>query len=159
MSAFDGGLAAGTSFEGVPVAIVLDEGAYLPSYESSGAAGADVRAHLDQPMCIAPGKAALVPTGLRLAIPRGYEVQVRPRSGLALKKSITVLNSPGTIDSDYRGPLGVILINHGIEDFIINDGDRIAQLVLAPVCQAVFKEAASLDQTERGEGGFGSTGV
>lgn len=159
MSALDGRSAAGTSFEGVPVAIILEEGACLPAYESSGAAGADVRAHLEKPLCIAPGKAALVPTGLRLAIPEGYEVQVRPRSGLALKKSITVLNSPGTIDSDYRGQLGVILINHGQEDFVVNDGDRIAQLVLAPVCQAVFKQVGSLDHTERGGGGFGSTGV
>ncbi len=159
MSALDGRSATGTSFEGVPVAIVLEEGACLPSYESSGAAGADVRAHLEKPLCIAPGKTALVPTGLRLAIPEGYEVQVRPRSGLALKKSVSVLNSPGTIDSDYRGQLGVILINHGQEDFVVNDGDRIAQLVLAPVCQAVFKQVGSLDQTERGGGGFGSTGV
>lgn len=129
----------------------------LPSYESAGAAGMDVRAAKD--MVIAPGARALVPTGFAIAIPHGFEVQVRPRSGLALKKGISVPNSPGTIDSDYRGELGVILINHGHEDFVIAHGDRIAQIVAAPVQRAAMIEVEELDETQRGEGGFGSTGV
>lgn len=129
----------------------------LPSYESAGAAGMDVRAAKD--MVIAPGARALVPTGFAIAIPHGFEVQVRPRSGLALKKGISVPNSPGTIDSDYRGELGVILINHGGEDFVIAHGDRIAQIVAAPVQRAAMIEVEELDETQRGAGGFGSTGV
>ena len=129
----------------------------LPSYESAGAAGMDVRAAKD--MVIAPGARALVPTGFAIAIPHGFEVQVRPRSGLALKKGISVPNSPGTIDSDYRGELGVILINHGGEDFFIAHGDRIAQIVAAPVQRAAMIEVEELDETQRGAGGFGSTGV
>ena len=139
-----------------------DQSVPLPSYETAGAAGADLRANFsaDQRdgMRLAPGGRALVPTGLRLAIPLGFEVQIRPRSGLALKHGITVLNTPGTIDSDYRGPLGVIVINTGQQAFEIAHGDRIAQMILAPVVQAAFALVATLDKTARGVGGFGSTG-
>jgi dUTP pyrophosphatase len=128
----------------------------LPAYATSGAAGMDVVSAED--VTIAPGARHAVATGLALAIPQGYEIQVRPRSGLALKHGITVPNTPGTIDSDYRGELKVILINHGTEPFAIARGDRVAQLVLAPVVQAAWDEVAELDATERGEGGFGSTG-
>lgn len=135
----------------------------LPAYESLGAAGADLRANFppetrDKGVTLEPGQRILVPTGLRLAIPLGYEVQVRPRSGLALKHGITIPNSPGTIDSDYRGPLGVIVMNAGYEAFDIAHGDRIAQMIVAPVVQAEFTIAAELDETDRGAGGFGSTG-
>jgi|TARA_R110002049_G_scaffold10784_7_gene52342 dUTP pyrophosphatase len=129
----------------------------LPSYETSGSAGMDVRAA--ENMVIAPGHRGLVGTGLAFAIPQGYEIQVRPRSGLALKKGIGVPNSPGTIDSDYRGELKIILLNHGEEDFIIERGDRIAQIVVAPVQRGILVEVADLDETQRGSGGFGSTGV
>jgi len=129
----------------------------LPSYETSGSAGMDVRAA--ENIVIAPGHRGLVGTGLAFAIPQGYEIQVRPRSGLALKKGIGIPNSPGTIDSDYRGELKIILLNHGEEDFIIERGDRIAQIVVAPVQRGVLVEVADLDETERGSGGFGSTGV
>ena len=128
----------------------------LPAYATSGAAGMDVVSA--EEVTIAPGARHAVATGLALAIPQGYEIQVRPRSGLALKHGITVPNTPGTIDSDYRGELKVILINHGTEPFAIARGDRVAQLVLAPVVQAAWEEVAELDATERGEGGFGSTG-
>ena len=128
----------------------------LPAYATSGAAGMDVVSAED--VTIAPGARHAVATGLAMAIPHGYEVQVRPRSGLALKHGITVHNTPGTIDSDYRGELKVILINLGDEPFAIARGDRVAQLVLAPVVQAAWNEVAELDATERGEGGFGSTG-
>ena len=132
----------------------------LPAYESDGAAGADLRAWLPEgDVVVAPGDRALIPTGLRVAVPRGFEIQVRPRSGLALKKGVTVLNAPGTIDSDYRGPLGVILCNLGAEPFTVASGDRIAQMVVAPVVQATFQPVDALDQTERGSGGFGSTGL
>ena len=131
----------------------------LPAYASAGAAGADLRADLDGgTLDLAPGARALVPTGLRLAIPAGWEVQIRPRSGLALKQGITLLNTPGTIDSDYRGPLGVILINLGDQPVTIAHGDRIAQMVVAPAPQARFALVEALDETERGAGGFGSTG-
>ena len=131
-------------------------GLALPAYATAGAAGMDVVAAED---CrIAPGARHAVATGFALAIPQYYEIQVRPRSGLALKHGITVPNTPGTIDSDYRGELKVILINHGSEDFAIARGDRIAQLVLAPVTQAVWSEVEELDETDRGSGGFGSTG-
>lgn len=135
----------------------------LPSYETAGAAGADVRANLpaearETGMALAPGARALVPTGLRVAIPEGYEVQVRPRSGLALKHGIGLANAPGTVDADYRGPLGVILVNLGAEPFTVRHGERIAQLVVAPVARAAFAEAAALGDTARGAGGFGSTG-
>jgi dUTP pyrophosphatase len=128
----------------------------LPAYATIGAAGMDVVSAED--VTIAPGERHAVATGLALAIPQGYEIQVRPRSGLALKHGITVPNTPGTIDSDYRGELKVILINLGTEPFVIQRGDRVAQLVLAPVVQAALDEVAELDATERGEGGFGSTG-
>lgn len=128
----------------------------LPAYATSGAAGMDVVSAED--VTIAPGARHAVATGLAVAIPQGYEIQVRPRSGLALKHGITVPNTPGTIDSDYRGELKVILINLGTEPFAIARGDRVAQLVLAPVVQAAWAEVAELDATERGEGGFGSTG-
>ncbi|WP_370191066.1 dUTP diphosphatase [Qipengyuania sp.] len=128
----------------------------LPAYATEGAAGMDVLAAED--VTLAPGQRHAVATGLALAIPQGYEIQVRPRSGLALKHGITVPNTPGTIDSDYRGELKVILINHGAEEFAIARGDRVAQLVLAPVTQAAWEEVEALDATERGAGGFGSTG-
>jgi len=134
-----------------------------PTYETSGAAGADVRANFpdqDQAgLVLKPGARALVPTGLHMAIPEGFEIQVRPRSGLALKHGVTLVNSPGTIDSDYRGPLGILMINLGENDFHIAHGMRIAQLVVAPVLQADFEPVDTLDQTERGQGGFGSTGT
>ena len=132
----------------------------LPSYESAGAAGADIRANLpgQAAMTLKPGERTLVPTGLRLEIPEGFEVQIRPRSGLALKHGITLPNSPGTIDSDYRGPLGIIVMNAGAESFTINHGDRIAQMVVAPVVQARFEVTSDLSDTERGGQGFGSTG-
>jgi dUTP pyrophosphatase len=132
------------------------EGLTLPAYATSGAAGMDVVSAED--LTLAPGARHPVATGLALAIPHGYEIQVRPRSGLALKHGITVPNTPGTIDSDYRGELKVILINHGSEPFAIARGDRVAQLVLAPVTQAAWDEVAELDDTARGAGGFGSTG-
>ena len=132
------------------------DGLSLPAYATAGAAGMDVVAAED--CVIAPGARHAVSTGFALAIPQGYEIQVRPRSGLALKHGITVPNTPGTIDSDYRGELKVILINHGSEDFAIARGDRIAQLVLAPLTQAVWSEVEELDETDRGSGGFGSTG-
>ncbi|MEM6304105.1 MAG: dUTP diphosphatase [Pseudomonadota bacterium] len=132
----------------------------LPAYASAGAAGADLRAHVPQePLKVAAGERALVPTGLRLAIPPGFEVQLRPRSGLALKHGITLPNSPGTIDSDYRGELGVILLNTGAEGFEITHGMRIAQMIVAPVVQARFEAVETLEDTARGAGGFGSTGV
>ncbi|QDL91612.1 dUTP diphosphatase [Paroceanicella profunda] len=130
----------------------------LPAYETAGAAGMDLRACLATPMSLAPGARAVVPTGFRLAIPPGYELQVRPRSGLALKHGISMPNSPGTIDSDYRGELGVLMINHGTEPFPVAHGDRIAQAVLAPVSRCAWVEVESLDDTARGAGGFGSTG-
>ncbi len=137
-----------------------DHGVALPSYESDGAAGADLRANLPDRgrVVLEPGERALVPTGLRIAIPQGYEVQIRPRSGLALKHGITLLNAPGTIDSDYRGPLGVIVMNAGTEAFAIGHGERIAQMVVAPVARAEFDLVTRLDDTARGAGGFGSTG-
>ena len=136
------------------------EGLDLPKYETVGSAGMDVRAALpeDAPITLAPGERALVPTGLSFAIPDGYEMQVRPRSGLAFKHGITCLNTPGTIDSDYRGELKVLLINLGQESFTIARGERVAQLVMAPVTQGVWTEVETLPSSERGEGGFGSTG-
>jgi len=131
----------------------------LPSYASEEAAGADVRAAISEPLILQPGQSALIPTGLFFEIPPGFEVQVRPRSGLALKHQVTVLNTPGTIDSDYRGAIGIILINHGQGPFSITPQMRIAQLVVAPVIQARFILARQLATTERGSGGFGHTGV
>ena len=137
----------------------IDPSVPLPQYESDGAAGMDLRAFLDKTISIPPLGRAKIPTGLRLEIPEGFEGQVRPRSGLAVKYGVTVLNSPGTIDSDYRGDLDVILANFGEENFFVKNGDRIAQLVIAPVMRAVFEETAALSATKRGEGGFGSTGI
>lgn len=133
----------------------------LPRYETDGAAGMDLVAAIasDEPLVLAPGARVLVPTGLAIALPRGFEAQVRPRSGLAAKNGVTVLNTPGTIDSDYRGEVKVILINHGSEAFTVTRGTRIAQMVLAPVTRGAFNEVASLDATTRGAGGFGSTGT
>jgi dUTP pyrophosphatase len=131
---------------------------HLPSYETVGAAGMDVRANIIDPICGAPGERVLMPTGLYLEVPAGLECQVRPRSGLALKKGITVLNTPGTIDSDYRGEVGVILINLSNENFTIEPNDRIAQLVFCPVIQVTLIETDALESSERGTGGFGSTG-
>ena len=132
----------------------------LPAYESADAAGMDLRAAVpaDQPLTLAPGERAAVPTGLAFALPSGFEGQVRPRSGLALKAGITCLNSPGTVDADYRGEVKVILINLGEEAFVIKRGERIAQMVIAPVTRGEFEVVASLDETARGAGGFGSTG-
>ena len=137
-----------------------DQSAGLPVYETAGAAGADLRAHFPDKRAVTlkPGDRILVPTGLRMAIPEGFEVQIRPRSGLALKHGITLLNTPGTIDSDYRGPLGVIMVNLGAEDFVVSHGMRIAQMIVAPVVQARFDVVKALDETARGAGGFGSTG-
>lgn len=149
----------------VAIRVTYDEGADksvpLPSYETPGAAGADLRANLpDQgEIIVAPGGRVLVATGLRIEIPTGYEVQIRPRSGLALKHGITLPNAPGTIDSDYRGPLGVIVMNAGDAPFVITHGARIAQMVVAPVMQAQFDLVTGLDETLRGSGGFGSTGT
>ena len=135
------------------------KGAVIPEYKTQGAAGADVCALIDSPVVLHPGKRAIIPTGLFFEIPEGFEIQVRPRSGLAAKNGVTVLNTPGTIDSDYRGELKIILINLGDEDFVINNGERIAQIIISPVTQATFQVTDSLSETERGEGGFGSTGV
>ena len=136
------------------------EGLPLPAYESAGAAGMDLRAAVAEtaPLTLRPGARVLAPTGLCIALPPGFEAQVRPRSGLAAKSGVTCLNTPGTIDSDYRGEIKVILINLGAEDFIIRRGERIAQMVIAPVVQARWREVQSLDATTRGAGGFGSTG-
>lgn len=130
-----------------------------PRYQSEQAAGADVYARLDEPVVLKSLERTLVPTGMSMALPPGYEAQIRPRSGLAYKQGLTVLNSPGTIDSDYRGEVRILLINLGREDVIINDGDRIAQMVIASHVQSRFIFKESLEGTERGEGGFGSTGV
>ena len=130
----------------------------IPQYSSAHASGADVCAYLQEPVVLQPGERAMIPTGISLQIPEGFEAQIRPRSGLANKHGITVLNSPGTIDSDYRGEVKVVLINLGQESYTIADGDRIAQMVFSPVIQAEFYNIPSLEATERGEGGFGSTG-
>jgi dUTP pyrophosphatase len=136
------------------------EGLAMPAYETAQAAGMDLRAAVpeNEPFTLSPGKRAMIPTGLTMAIPQGYEVQVRPRSGLAAKHGITCLNSPGTIDADYRGEVKVILINHGDEPFVIKRGERIAQMVVAAAPQAKLEVVAELDATARGAGGFGSTG-
>lgn len=131
----------------------------LPSYESDYAAGMDIRAALDKPVELQPGRRALVPTGLQMALPQGYEAQIRPRSGLAYRNGITMLNTPGTIDADYRGEVKVLAVNLGDSAFTIEHGDRIAQMVIAPVTQADVQEAETLADTKRGSGGFGSTGV
>jgi dUTP pyrophosphatase len=130
----------------------------LPAYMTAGAAGADVCAAVDEPVVLAPGERALIPLGFALEIPAGYEMQLRPRSGLALRAGVTMLNSPGTIDSDYRGPVGVILVNLGQEPFTIARGERIAQMILAPVSRAEYADASAISASDRGAGGFGSTG-
>ncbi|MCA3753976.1 MAG: dUTP diphosphatase [Phenylobacterium sp.] len=132
----------------------------LPAYETAGAAGMDLRAAVPEkaPLVLRPGARTAVPTGLAFALPEGFEAQVRPRSGLALKSGVTVANAPGTIDADYRGELKVLLVNLGEEDFVIRRGDRVAQLIIAPVVQAAWREVGDLDATARGAGGFGSTG-
>lgn len=138
--------------------LISREGAKLPFYATEAAAGADVCACIEVPIILEPGMTQLIPTGLKFEMPLGYEIQVRPRSGLALKESVTVLNTPGTVDADYRGEIGVILINHGIKPFTIEPNMRIAQLVVARALQGVFQEQATLSATVRGEGGFGHTG-
>ena len=141
------------------VKIVNRSGFDLPAYETAGSAGMDVRAALENPVTLQPGDRALIPTGLRIQLPEGYECQVRPRSGLALKKGITVLNTPGTVDADYRGEIGIILINLSREPFEIVPGERIAQLVINQYTRIQWEPVERLDETERGEGGFGSTGI
>ncbi len=135
-----------------------DSGAVLPEAMTRGSSGMDVRALLDEPLTLAPGARAAVPTGLAVAIPEGWEIQVRPRSGLAIEFGVTVINAPGTIDSDYRGEVRVLLANLGQEPYVVRDGDRIAQLVCCPVGQVTWEVRARLDETGRGAGGFGSTG-
>ena len=130
----------------------------LPSYSTLLSAGMDLRAHLGKPINLAPGERTLVPTGLYISLPQGFEAQVRPRSGLALKKGITVLNTPGTIDADYRGEIGIIVVNLSQEEFVVNDGERIAQMVVARHETVEWEPCESLDETERGAGGFGHTG-
>lgn len=142
-----------------PVVEITGQSGLIPEYATEHAAGADLKADLDQKIEIGPGERILIPTGLRMAIPKGYEGQVRPRSGLAIKKGLTVLNSPGTIDSDYRGEVKVILINHDSHSVTIEPGMRIAQLVISPVVQAVFSGVQELPGSDRGGGGFGSTGI
>ena len=137
----------------------LSDSVTIPKYETPGSSGMDIAAHITNNIIINPGEKALVSTGFSIAIPKGYEVQIRPRSGLAAKKNITVLNTPGTIDSDYRGEIKVILINLGKEKFIIENGERIAQMVVCPVIQANLEEVKELSDTHRGSGGFGSTGT
>ncbi len=146
----------------VTVAITQDPASSdvpLPAYETDQAAGMDLRAAVTEPLILAPGERAMVPTGIHIALPSGTEAQIRPRSGLAIRHGISMVNSPGTIDADYRGEIQALLINHGQEPFTINRGDRIAQMVIAPVLQADWQVVASLDTTERGGGGFGHTGV
>jgi len=147
----------------MPVRVLIQrlphgEGLDLPHYATEHAAGMDLRAAVAETVVLSPGERALIPTGLAIALPEGFEAQVRPRSGLALKHGITVLNSPGTIDADYRGEVGVILVNHGQQAFPIQRGERIAQMVIAPVSRVGWQPAESLDDTARGAGGFGSSG-
>tara|TARA_Y200000002_G_C22456361_1_gene568500 strand:+ start:164 stop:604 length:441 start_codon:yes stop_codon:yes gene_type:complete len=131
----------------------------LPKYETNGSSGMDLSANIDSNISISPGKTEIIPTGLALSIPKGFEIQIRPRSGLAAKKNLSVLNTPGTIDSDYRGEIKVILINLGIDTFIVEKGLRIAQMVLCPIDRADLEEVDDLNKTQRGKGGFGSTGT
>ena len=137
----------------------LSKTAIIPKYETQGASGVDISANIKEDLTLAKNESTLVPTGIAVSIPQGFEIQIRPRSGLAAKKGISVLNTPGTIDADYRGEIKVILINHGNEPFVIRNGDRIAQMVVCPIVQAKFEEVDELSDTERGSGGFGSTGV
>jgi dUTP pyrophosphatase len=143
----------------VRVKIVNKSHHSLPQYSTSSSAGMDLRANIDAPILLKPMQRVLVPTGLFMALPEGYEAQVRPRSGLAIKHGITVLNTPGTIDADYRGEIGVILMNFGQEDFLIQDGERIAQMVVSKYEQVDFLDVELLDETERGSGGFGHSGI
>jgi dUTP pyrophosphatase len=143
----------------VKIACTVSSDAVIPVYQTSGAAGADICACITDPLVILPGCRSLIPTGLAFSIPEGYEIQIRPRSGLAVKNGITCLNTPGTIDSDYRGEVKVLLINTGLDPFTVHPGDRIAQLIVAPVTQGCFYTVSQLDETARGAGGFGSTGV
>jgi dUTP pyrophosphatase len=147
------------SFDTLSVRITNKGKHPLPHYATAHSAGMDLRANLDAPVVLAPGQRALIPTGLYLELPEGTEAQVRPRSGLAFKHGVTVLNSPGTIDADYRGEVGVLLINHGQEPFTVNDGERVAQLVVASYVRVSLAESADLRATERGAGGFGHTGT
>lgn len=142
----------------IEVKIIRADGVELPVYATEGSSGMDLRAHVSEPVHMLPGERRLIPTGLRISLPEGYEAQIRPRSGLALKYGLTLLNSPGTVDSDYRGEVGVILANLGKDEIIIEDGDRIAQMVVAPYTRVDWQEVDSLDDTERGAGGFGHTG-
>ncbi len=137
----------------------LSENVSLPKYETDGSSGLDLAANIDKTIEINPGKSEIIPTGLALAIPKNYEIQIRPRSGLAAKKQITVLNTPGTIDADYRGEIKVILINLSDKVFVVEKGSRIAQMVLCPIVRATLKEVTTLENTKRGSGGFGSTGI
>ena len=136
----------------------LSPAVQLPIYKTNGASGMDLMAFIEKPINLEPGKSCLVPTGLSVAFPKEFEIQIRPRSGLAAKNNISVLNAPGTIDSDYRGEIKIILFNHGKEEFTVNNGDRIAQMILMPVFKAEFEEIKELPKTVRGSGGFGSTG-
>ena len=136
----------------------LNSSVELPAYKTNGASGMDLMAFIEKPIKISPNSSYIVPTGLSVAFSEDYEVQIRPRSGLAAKNNITVLNTPGTIDSDYRGEIKIILFNHGKEDFLINNKDRVAQMILTPVIKMEFEETDNLPETIRGEGGFGSTG-
>ncbi|MCC8072012.1 MAG: dUTP diphosphatase [Bacteroidales bacterium] len=141
------------------VKIIDRSGHQLPTYETPSSAGMDVRAHLDQPVTLQPLERALIPTGLRIQLPHGYECQIRPRSGLALKHGISIVNTPGTVDSDYRGEIGVILINLSNEPFVVKDGERICQMVITAYTRVEWEPVEELDHTERGDGAFGHTGV
>ena len=143
----------------VKVSIINRSHHALPSYSTPLSAGMDIRANLEEPITLQPGERRLIPTGIFIALPEGYEAQIRPRSGLALKHGITVLNSPGTIDADYRGEVGIILINHSDKAFVIEDGEHVGQMVVAQYSRVEWNETDSLDETERGAGGFGHTGV
>jgi len=143
----------------IKVAVINDGKHQLPQYSTPQSAGLDLRASLDVPVVLQPGERSLIPTGIKLALPPGMEAQVRPRSGLAYKHGVTVLNAPGTIDADYRGDIGVILVNHGDVAFTVEDGSRIAQIVLAKYEQVAWEEVRELTDTDRGDGGFGSTGI
>lgn len=145
--------------ERIDIKVINTSGLELPQYASSQAAGMDIRAAVDTPVVIAAGARALIPTGLSVELPEGFEIQLRPRSGLALRSGITLLNSPGTIDADYRGEIGVILINHSDQPFTIERGDRICQMVVAPCMQAVWQPCDTLAESDRAEGGFGHSGI
>ncbi len=145
--------------DNIDILVQIEDQTLLPFYMTEEAAGADLKAFLQDSLMINPGESALVPTGMKMAIPEGYEIQIRPRSGLALKHQVTVLNTPGTIDSDYRGEIKIILINHGKEPFTVTPGMRIAQMILAPVLRANLIVASELAITKRGTGGFGHTGA